>query len=64
MSSELSTKNTPSDSSTPSDIKHAPLDKRLVARVLYEATLQDLLQARNYATFQLLCERNDLADER
>ena len=64
MSSELSTKNTPSDSSTPSDIKHAPLDKRLVAQVLYKATLQDLLRAQNYATFQLLCERNDLADER
>lgn len=50
--------------STPSDlyIKHAPLDKGLVAQVLYEATLQDLLWAWNYATFQLLCECNDLAD--
>lgn len=64
MSSKFSTKNTLSNMSTPSDlyIKHAPLDKGLVAQVLYEATLQDLLGAWNYATFQLLCECNDLAD--
>ncbi|KAI9442577.1 hypothetical protein H4582DRAFT_2202957 [Lactarius indigo] len=41
-----------------------PLAKNLRARVLYEATLQDLLQARNYVVTQLLRERNGLLDER
>ena len=61
MSSDPSTKNIPfnSDSSTT-----APLIKRFVAQVLYEATLQDLLHTQNYAAFQLLQERNDLVDQR
>ncbi|KAN0140199.1 hypothetical protein V8E53_002095 [Lactarius tabidus] len=46
-----------------SSVKHTPLIKRLVARVLYEATLQDLLQAQNYAVFHLLREHNNLVDE-
>ncbi|KAI9440361.1 hypothetical protein H4582DRAFT_2055767 [Lactarius indigo] len=46
---------------SPEDI---PLANNLRARVLYEATLQDLLQARNYVVTQLLRERNSLLDER
>ncbi|KAH9169045.1 hypothetical protein EDB89DRAFT_1908879 [Lactarius sanguifluus] len=41
-----------------------PLAKNLRARVLYEATLQELLQARSYVITQLLREHNDLLDER
>ena len=33
-------------------------------RTLHEATLQDLLRARNCATIQLLSERNKLIRER
>lgn len=33
-------------------------------RTVHEATLQDLLRARNYATLQLLKERNELLCER
>ena len=33
-------------------------------RTLHEATLQELLGARNYATIQLLSERNSLLRER
>jgi hypothetical protein len=41
-----------------------PISKQLRARVLYEATLQDLTRAQNYAVDQLLLERNHLLDER
>jgi hypothetical protein len=33
-------------------------------RIVHEATLQNLLQARNYAALQLLEERNSLLRER
>jgi hypothetical protein len=41
-----------------------PVSDHLKSRVLYEATLQDLIRAQNYAVDQLLRERNDLLDER
>ena len=36
----------------------------MTLRIIHEATLQDLLQARNYAAIQLLEERNALLRER
>ncbi|KAH9026794.1 hypothetical protein EDB84DRAFT_1563651 [Lactarius hengduanensis] len=51
-------------SSPESTVDDIPLAKNLRARVLYEATLQELLDARSYVVAQLLQERNDLLDER
>ncbi|KAH9165377.1 hypothetical protein EDB89DRAFT_1911435, partial [Lactarius sanguifluus] len=56
LASNMSSPESPND-----DI---PLTKNLRARVLYEATLQELMQARSYVVTQLLREHNDLLDER
>ncbi|KAH9034552.1 hypothetical protein EDB84DRAFT_1561420 [Lactarius hengduanensis] len=51
-------------SSPESTVDDIPLAKNLRARVLYKATLQELLDARSYVVAQLLQERNNLLDER
>ena len=63
MLSDPSTENIPSTKNTPA-LSPASFIKKFVAQVLYEATLQDLLHAQNYAAFQLLKEYNDLVDQR